>query len=353
MGINLTDKVFDRMVVSVKNNGGLTCSLYSGNDEPKELKTDLYNPTNEPFKVSLDRTDPKFSVAQFTSLKLQGTNIAAKAFPKNIQTNLTGCVAGDCFDGFGYFIGNNSEEFCGYFTNGVKESIGQLHRPTEQLTYNGFFKAEKPNGYAMAKYYDRELVELGTFTNYLPDGEMVFYDRYNSQKQGLYQGDNITAIKLTTGCLSGDCQNGNGIYQKENGTRFVGDFAGGKIIKGVIFDDKSRVICFDELDNEGYILGKASVFKPGGEVFYGDFFHGAMHGEMLIKCAVGSNILFVEGKFENSIGVNITVQFRDGRKWVGKQDSFNAEWATGKGTMTYPDGSTKTGKFNAGNFVSE
>jgi hypothetical protein len=357
MGINITDKVFDRMEVSTNSKWEITCKLYSKGDKPKELTTDSYTTERGSFGVALNSHDPKFSAARFTHLNLKGTAIATKSFPKTLQTKLTGCVAGDCFDGFGYYIQSPTEEFCGYFVGGVKESIGQLHRVNEGIIYNGFFEAEKPNGYANLYYYTRNLTELGTFKNLIQDGEFTIYLN-STMKTALMKGDKdkentITAIARKTGCLSGDCVNGNGVFQKENGTRFVGDFVNGALVKGVIFDDKSSVIKFEGLNQSKNLEGVVDVFKPNGEVIHGTLINGVMHGQMLIKTPIRSKTLFVEGKFENGVGVDITVQFRDGRKWVGKQFSATTNWGTGTGTMTYTDGKTKTGRFSEGEFIGE
>lgn len=273
-------------------------------------------------------------------------------YPKTLETKMTGCVAGDCFDGFGYYIANETEEFCGYFVNGVKESIGQLHRPNEYVIYNGFFEAEKPNGYANITYYDRNLTELGTFKNLMPDGEMTIYQN-GIVKQALYKGDQITATVRRTGCLSGDCSGGNGVFQKEDGTQFVGDFVNNRLVKGVMFDGKNRIVKFSDFSQTGNYNGITDIFKPNGEVVHGSFVDGVMQGKVFIKSPVNTKTLFVEGDFDKGVGVNISVQFRDGRKWVGKQESATAGWATGVGAMTYPDGTTKTGNFKNGEFIVE
>lgn len=295
--------------------------------------------------IALMDTRPKIDMSAIAGL-------GKYTYPTTLETKITGCVAGDCFDGFGYYIASETEEFCGYFVNGVKESIGQLHRTNEYVMYNGFFEAEKPNGYASIKYYDRNLIELGPFKNLMPDGEMSFYkDGY--MKNGLYKGDQITDITPTIGCLSGDCKAGNGVYQLNDGTRFVGDFNASGLVKGVWFENKARVVKFESVNASNQFCGITDIFMPNGEVIHGNFLDGKMNGLVIIKTRLMSKTLCIEGTFENGLGTKIKVLFRDGRKWEGKQDTETAEWATGNGTMTYTDGTTKTGKFKDGEFVSE
>ncbi len=297
------------------------------------------------FSIALIDTRPKIDASAIAGL-------SKYTYPKTLETTITGCVAGDCFDGFGYYIQNETEEFCGYFVNGVKESIGQLHRPNESLIYNGFFEAEKPNGYGSIKYYEKSLTQLCIFKNLMPDGEMTIY-QYGNMKTGIYKGDQIVDIKLKTGCLSGDCKSGNGIYQLEDGTKFIGDFNANGMIKGVWFENKARIVKFESVNANNQFSGITDIFRPNGEVIHGNFLDGKLNGSGIIKTRLESKTLCVEGTFENGLATKIKVLFRDGRKWEGKQDSETAEWATGIGTMTYTDGTTKTGRFKEGEFVGE
>jgi WD40 repeat protein len=314
-------------------------------DETKIVEdTYNYESTVQKPAIALTDTRPKIDASAFAMF-------SKTTYPKTIETTSKGCVAGDCFEGFGYFVQSETEEYCGYFANGTRQSIGQLHHPSEAVMYNGFFDAGKPNGYGNIKYYDRNLFEIGTFKDFMPDGEMTIYKDGN-MKNGLYKGDQITEITRTTGCLSGDCLAGNGVYQMEDGTRFVGDFNSNGLDKGIWFENKARVVKFEAVNSSNQFCGMTDIFSPNGEVIHGTFLNGKMNGEVFIKSSLFAKTLFIEGTFENGLGTRITVQFRDGRKWVGKQDSETASWATGTGTMTYTDGTTKTGKFNDGEFVS-
>jgi hypothetical protein len=307
----------------------------------------------------------------FLSLTLQGDNLYHEAsveekkidvsamamfsqstYPKTLETKCTGCIAGDCFEGFGYYIANDKVEYAGYFSNGTKKGIGQIHMVADNALYNGFFDNDQPNGYGNLNYYANPIIEVGTFVNNQQDGKFFIY-KDDKVKTGLYQGSQITDIEIKSECLSGDCDNGTGVYQMSNGNHYEGTFTGGRFVKGVMFKDKEKVCQFETYNADGTYSGLTDIFFNNGGVTHGTYSNGKMNGQFLIKSPIGAKTLCVEGTFENSIGTNITVQFRDGRKWIGKQDSETASWATGTGTMTYPDGTTKTGKFNDGEFVSE
>lgn len=293
------------------------------------------------------------STSSSSKIDLSGSaSLSKTAYPKTLETKAKGCIAGDCFYGFGYYISNESTEYIGYFSNGVKKGIGQLHLASDNALYTGFFDNDQPNGYGNLNYYANLIIEVGTFANTQQEGKFFIY-KNDRVKTGLYQGSQITDIEIKSECLSGDCDNGTGVYQMSNGNHYEGTFVKGSFAKGVKFENKEKVYQFENYNANGTYSGLTDILSLNGEVVHGVFANGKMNGQMLIKSSLNAKTLCVEGTFENGVGTNITVQFRDGRKWVGKQDSETAAWATGTGTMTYPDGTTKTGKFNDGEFISE
>ncbi|BDX39136.1 hypothetical protein CYCD_24910 [Tenuifilaceae bacterium CYCD] len=271
---------------------------------------------------------------------------------KTLGTTLSGCLAGDCFYGFGYLIdADGKTEYIGNFKNGIIEGLGQIHMAGDNIIYTGYFENNQPNGYGNINYYANNLIEVGTFKNTAQDGEFTRY-QFDDVQTVLYKNDQKTTITRQTGCLLGDCSNGKGIYQKTDGSRIEGDFSDNRLVKGVVFESKFGVVKYDSIDINGQYNGNTVIFKPNGEVIYGTFKDSKMNGKMLIKAPKRSGYLYREGVYENGQPKDETILFRDGRKWVGVSDTAE-EWATGKGTMTYPDGTTKTGKFYRGDFVSE
>jgi hypothetical protein len=269
-----------------------------------------------------------------------------------LETKLSGCIAGDCFYGFGYLIeADGKTEYIGYFKNGVREGLGQIHLAENNIIYTGYFENDQPNGYGNINYYANTLIEVGTFKNTMQDGEFTIY-KFDDMKMALYKDDKITAITRQSGCISGNCANGNGIYQKEDGSRIEGNFIDNRLVNGVVFESKFGVVKYDSIDINGQYKGNTVIFKPNGEVIYGTFKDSKMNGKMFIKAPKRSAYLYREGVYENGQPKDETVLFRDGRKWVGVSDTAE-EWATGKGTMTYTDGTTKTGKFYRGELVPE
>lgn len=285
--------------------------------------------------------------------KIDASGFAMFAKPvKTLETTLKGCVAGDCFYGFGYLIYDDGKtEYIGNFKNGVKEGLGQIHMAEDNVIYSGYFGNDQPNGYGNINYYASTLIEVGSFNNTVQDGEFTIY-QYDNVKSALMKNDQITAITRQSGCLSGNCANGNGIYQKEDGSRIEGDFIDNRLVKGVVFESKFGFVKYDSIDINGQYNRNTVIFKPNGEVIYGTFKDSKMNGKMFIKAPKRSAYLYREGVYENGQPKEETVLFRDGRKWVGVSDTAE-EWATGKGTMTYTDGTIKIGKFYRGELVSE
>ena len=66
------------------------------------------------------------------------------------------------------------------------------------------------------------------------------------------------------GCVSGDCQNGSGVYIKENGDRYEGEFV------------------------NGTLHGKGKVFWTDGNRYEGDFANGKLDGQGVYTWADGS-----------------------------------------------------------------
>jgi hypothetical protein len=114
------------------------------------------------------------------------------------------CTSGDCQDGYGTY----------------KYSDGSV--------YVGQFKDGKANGYGTC-YYANGDKYVGYWKNHKAEGEGSMYNADGTVTTGNWKESKYVDTKLTTGCISGDCLNGNGTYVYDDGTKYTGTFKDGSI----------------------------------------------------------------------------------------------------------------------------
>ncbi|BDX39137.1 hypothetical protein CYCD_24920 [Tenuifilaceae bacterium CYCD] len=346
---------YKSMTVEATENGKISVFINDGYSPVINTDVQIAN-DGRPYELTALKSS---SAGLLQNLHVTGNKIVKQRIkvekPKAVESTLTGCVAGDCFYGFGYLIEPDGKtEYIGYFKNGVREGLGQIHLAADNVLYNGYFANDMPNGYGCTLFYAKKITEIGTYTNTMKDGDFTTH----------YPTTTVVAkwkdeVKLSsgrqTGCISGDCTNGKGIVQNENGSRIDGSFVNGKKVSGVQFWENGQVQLFEKKDSLDQFQGNVDIFFQNGEAQHCIYKDGKPNGKMLSKMGIGKEILYVEAMYVNGKATDATVHYRDGRIWVGKQDpdSIWSPWVTGIGTMTYTDGTTKTGKFKDGEFVSE
>lgn len=358
---NLIEKItfktweYKSMTVEATENGKISVFINDGYSPVINTEVQIAN-DGRPYELTALKSS---TAGLLQNLHVTGNKIVKQRIkvekPKTIETTLKGCVAGDCFYGFGYLISDDGKtEYIGYFKNGVKEGLGQLHLTADNVLYNGYFANDMPNGYGCTLFYAKKITEIGTYTNTTKDGD--FTTHYPTKTVVAKWKDEV---KLSdgrqTGCISGDCTNGKGILQNEDGSRIDGNFVNGKKVSGVQFWENGQVQLFEKKDSLDQFQGNVDIFFQNGEAQHCIYKDGKPSGKMLAKMGIGKEILYVEALYVNGKATDATVHYRDGRIWVGKQDpdSIWSPWVTGIGTMTYTNGTTKTGKFKDGEFVSE
>ncbi len=141
------------------------------------------------------------------------------------------------------------------------------------------------------------------------------------------------------GCVKGNCLNGYGTYNFPGGTRYIGDFADGKMHgKGIIyFTDGSKYVGnWVEQEREG----KGRMTLANGDVYFGMFKASKYHGQGLMTYANGNSY---EGQWRNGQPSGDGIfSFQSSDRYEGQltEGLFN-----GKGTMFYADGSRYEGEW--------
>lgn len=217
-----------------------------------------------------------------------------------------GCLNGDCANGYGMFAFNNGDRYFGYFKNNKLDGYGSYYY-SSGAKFIGEFTEGKLNGFGV--YYWSNGEKYAGFwkdgrrnqwgMNYYPDGRKSI---------GLWEMDRLTKTKdqyvttagAKTGCISGDCNNGNGVFIYNNGF-YNGNF------------------------KNGYRNGKGTYFFDSGDYYYGDWVDNKRTGS---------------GYF----------YFTEGGKYVG---NFRNQFFDGKGFYFYHDGIIDDGYFTEGKYVGK
>lgn len=151
----------------------------------------------------------------------------------------TGCVSGNCENGFGVYKFSDGDIYEGTFLEGKKHGWGcyyykddgksnQVHcgnwRFGEKHYFGAIFWKEQPDDsdFFLGMYKEGRRQEYGVYV--YEDGtpnfmvEPVYYTKPRVTSSSRDQ----------TGCISGDCQNGFGIYRYSDGDVYEGNFLNGK-----------------------------------------------------------------------------------------------------------------------------
>jgi uncharacterized caspase-like protein len=123
----------------------------------------------------------------------------------NIQS---GCLKGDCKNGFGIFAYPDGSKYEGEFVNGKFNGEGTFYF-ADSSWYTGQFKDNYPHGRG-TRTFPNGKKESGEWR----EGEFI--------GSGLIEGDRV-------GCIEGDCENGKGTYvYREGSAKYTGSFLNGQ-----------------------------------------------------------------------------------------------------------------------------
>jgi hypothetical protein len=127
--------------------------------------------------------------------------------------------------------------------------------------------------------------------------------------------------KLSAQCLDGDCKNGRGTYQFDNGNKYVGDF------------------------RRSIMHGKGTVYFANGNRYNGDWVGGLREGTGIYTFSNGNVYTgsFKKSRFEGQG----TMTFASGNKYVG---NWVGDQCNGLGTFFFSGGDRYEGNFKNGKF---
>jgi hypothetical protein len=216
------------------------------------------------------------------------------------------CASGDCQNGWGTFLFPDGSKYVGEFKDGEVHGVGVCYFP-DGRQYSGEWDHRFPHGSGTLTMTDGAIYrgrwEKGRYlTEDEAEGEVVV------------QSLTDDGAALQSGCVSGDCRNGKGIFTYPDGSKYQGEFRNGK------------------LDGWG------AWFYPNGDRYVGAFRENLKHGKGTLYREDGSKVagIWEEGEFARS---NLAEeQIREG--------CISGDCAEGKGTYVFKNAEASyTGTF--------
>ncbi|RMF21457.1 MAG: peptidase C14 caspase catalytic subunit p20, partial [Bacteroidetes bacterium] len=266
------------------------------------------------------------------------------------------CLSGDCQNGTGIFQLPDGSKYIGQFQDGEIHGIGTCYYP-DGSKYQGEWAHRFPEG-------------RGTLT--LPDGRQ--WTGLWKQGQPVDEAGNLLdepfaveqpTQQVQTGCLSGDCQNGTGVFAYPDGSRYEGAFQQGKPHGSGTFH-YANGDWFEGHFRAGYKHGKGTLHRRDGRLIHGEWLDGEYVGNpdfdpqrtgcLSGDCQNGTGIfVFPDGSAKYS------GSFRNGRPHgpglmhYANGERYKGEWKDGlyhgRGTLFLLDGTRVSGRWREGQFV--
>lgn len=223
------------------------------------------------------------------------------------------CTSGNCIDGKGTYLYPSGAKYTGDFKGGEIHGVGVCYY-TDGSKYSGEWKNRFPEGKGTKTYSDGTK-RTGQWKKGKPvDDKGNLLEEYIAKKEEEKADD---GTNIQSGCLSGDCQNGPGIFAYPDGSKYEGEFLNGKF------------------------AGQGKFTFPNGDIYTGAFKNNYPHGQGTRVHANGTaeeTGQWREGEF---VGASLVEN--------GKTGCIEGDCANGTGTYVFREGAAKyTGEFKSG-----
>lgn len=273
------------------------------------------------------------------------------------------CVAGDCNNGQGTFVYPSGAKYIGDFKNGEIHGVGVCYY-TDGSKYSGEWQNRYPQGKGTKTYSDGTK-RTGQWLKGRPvDADGNILEEYIAGKEEEAQDD---GTNIQSGCLSGNCKNGTGIFAYPDGSKYEGTFVAGKFQgEGTFYfaNGDKYVGAF----KENYPDGTGTRLMADGTVESGEWREGEFIGASLIE---SGQVGCISGDCESGQGVFIYREgaaryegaFKEGQPHgfgyclYSNGDRYRGEWSEGgfegKGTLYLHDQTIVNGYWKAGEYVGK
>ncbi len=256
------------------------------------------------------------------------------------------CISGDCDNGFGTWVYPNGDKYAGNWVNKQIHGVGTYYYANGDV-YKGDFKNNKLEGFGTCTFKNGDKY-TGEYINNLPEGEGTYFFADKKVEKGLWLKGKYVGDSKTTGCISGDCKNGKGIYVFDNGEKYNGETRNSQRDgKGTYYFVSGEWYTGEWKNNKRN--GQGTNYFADGEKYVGNWKNDERHGygthtfnNGTIKTGMwelgryvgtgNNNYGCISGNCDNGYGV---FRWPDGEKYVG---NFKNTLRYGKGTNFWPDG---------------
>lgn len=205
----------------------------------------------------------------------------------NSSTKKMGCITGNCVNGIGKYVWVDGNTYVGEFKDDQVTGFGTFYYHNNDV-YVGTRKNTKRHGYG--KYISNN----GNITSSYVNNGVETNTKVEDYK-AIYDVD-----KTKRGCISGDCENGQGIYiftGKWDGDIYIGMWKNG-VMDGVgNYYYKSGAIYTGEWKNNK-MNGRGSYLYENKDTFVGNWKDSNKHGSGIYIYADNS---IKKGRWENNV----------------------------------------------------
>ncbi|MEM9888531.1 MAG: caspase family protein [Bacteroidota bacterium] len=269
------------------------------------------------------------------------------------------CISGDCQNGDGVYV----------LPSGAK--------------YYGGFKEGEIHGHGICKYPDGSVYD-GQWSHRYPDGRGTMTDPTGNSRSGYWKrgravDENGSPLQeevekgsianydanVQSGCISGNCWNGKGIFAYPDGSKYRGDFIAGKLDGWGTFYYTNGKKYVGEF-KRGLPDGRGTLHLANGTRQSGSWIGGEFIGQNQVysqrtgcvsgNCNSGSGVyVFPDGKGKYSGHFLYSFPHGEGKVEYSNGDRYEGQLVRGKlsgrGTYYYRDGRVAEGYWEDGSFV--